>query len=114
MRLFFLINKITLISLLIHFLCNSVLFAGAVTNSYDLLNRLVETVITDSSKTTTITYKYDAAGNMTSFVTESETPATIQSFSADYGRTDCNTGCAGDLDEDGDVDGSDLSLFIGM
>lgn len=38
----------------------------------------------------------------------------IQSFFADYGRTDCGTGCAGDLDDDGDVDGGDLSLFIGM
>ncbi len=34
-------------------------------------------------------------------------------FSADYGRTDCDTdfSCEGDFDNDGDVDGSDLVLF---
>lgn len=84
------------------------------THYYDPLNRLAETVITDGTKTTTITYHYDAAGNMTSFITESDTLVTMQDFAGDFGRINCNTGCAGDLDGDGDVDGRDLRLFIGM
>lgn len=88
--------------------------AATTNHSYDSLNRLTQTVITDGSKTTTITYQYDSAGNMTRFVTESETPVTIQSFAADFGRTNCAGGCAGDFNGDGDVDGKDLAAFLGM
>ncbi len=37
----------------------------------------------------------------------------LATFSADFGRTDCNpmNPCPGDFDHDGDVDGSDLSTF---
>jgi YD repeat-containing protein len=89
-------------------------FAATSTHSYDSLNRLAQTVITDGSKTTTITYQYDAAGNMTRFIAESETPVTIQSFAADFGRNNCAGGCAGDFNGDGDVDGKDLATFLGM
>lgn len=88
--------------------------ASTTNHSYDSLNRLVQTVITDGSKTTTITYQYDAAGNMTRFITESETPVTIQSFAADFGRTNCAGSCAADFNGDGDVDGQDLAVFLGL
>ncbi|MCK5543263.1 MAG: hypothetical protein KAI40_11285 [Desulfobacterales bacterium] len=35
----------------------------------------------------------------------------LATFSADFGRTDCNGDCEGDLDCDGDVDSSDLATF---
>jgi YD repeat-containing protein len=93
---------------------SSLAISSTATHFYDSLNRLTQTVITDGSKTITITYKYDAAGNMTRFITESETPVTIQSFAAEFGRTNCAGGCAGDFNDDGDVDGKDLAAFLGM
>jgi YD repeat-containing protein len=105
---------ILLCSILFLVLSISTAFAGTSTHSYDALNRLVQTVITDGSKTTTITHQYDAAGNMTRFIAESETPVTIQSFAADFGRTNCAGGCNGDFNGDGDVDGKDLAVFLGM
>jgi YD repeat-containing protein len=39
--------------------------AATTNHIYDSLNRLVQSVIRDGSKTTTIIYEYDAAGNMT-------------------------------------------------
>jgi YD repeat-containing protein len=88
--------------------------SSTTTHSYDSLNRLIQTVITDGSKTTTITYQYDPSGNVTRFTSESETPVTLQSFAADFGRTNCAGGCAGDFNGDGDVDGKDLAAFLGM
>jgi YD repeat-containing protein len=88
--------------------------SSTTTHSYDSLNRLIQTVITDGSKTTTITYQYDAAGNMTKFISESETPVTIQSFAFNFGRTNCAGGCDGNFDGDADVDGKDLATFLGM
>ena len=51
---------------------------------------------------------------MTSFITESETPVTVQAFTAEFGRTNCAGGCTGDFDSDGDVDGKNLAVLIGM
>jgi YD repeat-containing protein len=88
--------------------------AGTTSHSYDSLHRLTQTVIINDSNTTTITYQYDAAGNMVRFVTESETSVTIQSFAAEFGRTNCAGGCASDFNGDGDVDGKDLATFLEM
>jgi YD repeat-containing protein len=96
------------------FIFSSHLYSATSSHSYDTLNRLTHTIITDGSKTTTITYQYDAAGNMTRFITESETLVTIQSFAVEFGRTNCAGGCAGDFNGDGDVDGKDLAAFLGM
>jgi hypothetical protein len=41
--------------------------------------------------------------------------ASIQSFAAAFGRTNCTGGCyAEDMDGDGDVDGKDLMSFVKM
>ena len=37
-----------------------------------------------------------------------KTPVSMEFFVTNYGRSDCNTDCLGDLDGDGDVDGIDL------
>ncbi|MCY1393049.1 RHS Repeat protein [compost metagenome] len=44
-------------------------WAGSVSYSYDTLGRVKQVVYNDGSKTTTIVYNYDAAGNRTSVVT---------------------------------------------
>jgi YD repeat-containing protein len=89
-------------------------YAVTTHHTYDFLNRLVQTVITDGSKTTTITYQYDTSGNMTRFITQSDTSITIQNFAANFGRSNCGSGCDGNFDGDVDVDGKDLAHFLGM
>lgn len=44
-------------------------WAGSFSYSYDTLGRVTQVVYNDGSKTTTLAYKYDAAGNRTTVVT---------------------------------------------
>ena len=101
--------------------------AATVTHTYDVLNRLIQTIYTDGSNTTSIIYTYDAAGNITSTTTVAEGEfcegdfdidgdvdgSDLATFAANFGRTDCGvpTTCDGDFNDDGDVDGSDLATF---
>ncbi|MNN95524.1 RHS Repeat protein [compost metagenome] len=50
-------------------LCGPNASAGSVSYAYDSLGRVKQVVYIDGSKTTTIDYSYDAAGNRTSVVT---------------------------------------------
>jgi YD repeat-containing protein len=87
-------------------------YAATTTHSYDKLNRLVQTVIKDGSKTTTITYSYDAAGNMTATTTNTDIDISVEGFAIEFGRTNCAGNCAGDFNGDGDVDGKDLAELV--
>jgi hypothetical protein len=45
--------------------------AGSVDYTYDALGRVVRAVYSDGTKTTTVTYNYDASGNRTSVTANS-------------------------------------------
>ena len=84
-------HVLLVIGFLLVLLISHWVFAASVQYTYDSLNRLIRVEYDNGAF---IEYEYDAAGNRTAKVVSAV------------------AGCPGDLDHDGDVDGSDLAEYI--